>query len=100
MTYMQPDTDDDSDRERRMRAEAGQRRALVEALCNVSMRANGSDRQFIVDLRRSDLAVIGQDACDRLGRLAWQYRRDLPQHLRPKLPPFDPIVRAMEIAGV
>ena len=31
--------------------------------------------------------------------LSWKYRREMPAHTRPKLPPNDPVVREMEANG-
>ena len=28
--------------------------------------------------------------------LAWRYRRALPRHMAPRLPPHDPIIRALK----
>lgn len=101
MSYLlPPEPDDDSDRERRARAEAAERRRLVDALCNVPMKGGGSDRVFIVGLRSTNLARLTKAEQERLDRLAWKHRRELSDDLRPKLPPFDPIVREMKNAGV
>src|SRR6185437_4016580 len=93
VTWQVPDTDDDSDLARRARAEAGQNRRLLDALYAMQLRP--FDHGFVVRLRVSDLVTIAAADRDRLDRLAWQHRRDLPDELRPKLPAFDPIVREM-----
>ncbi len=97
MNYVSPDTDDASDIERRRRAVAGLRRGRVgvlldnAALCAV-------DRGFLLRLRDRDLIEMTAADRDRFDQLIWQHRRDLPAGLRPKLPPYDPIVRALEDA--
>lgn len=96
MTYQSPDDEDASDRQRRVRAEAARLRRLLDALYNVVPRHQASDLGFVIGLRKTDLAMIADGDRDRLDRLVWKWRRDLPEEMRPKLPPFDPIVRELE----
>jgi len=100
MTYVAADTDDASDLERHARAQAAHRRKLLDALFNLDQWLNQGDRGFVIRLRQSDLTQLSATDKDRLDHLVWDYRRQLPDALRPKLPPFDPIVRQMEKAGV
>ena len=99
MTWMPPDDEDASDRERRQRAGAAHRRKLLDALYDRSgagQYLSRLDWGFVIGLRKSDLVLISDDDRLRLDRLVWTHRRTLPDGLRPKLPPHDPIVRELE----
>ena len=98
MSYVAPDTEDSSDQARRARAVAAQRRRVLDALYAIGSVLRAVDRGFVVRLRQSDLTALSEADRNRLGRLVWTQRRMLPAELRPKLPPFDPIVRQMEAA--
>jgi hypothetical protein len=57
------------------------------------------ERQFVEGMNRQ--LNQGGELPDDLSRqrikdLAWKYRRQMPAHARPKLPPRDPIVQEME----
>lgn len=95
MTYALPDTEDESDIQRRRAALAARRRKLADALYNIVPRHHATDFGFVIGLRSGDLATIGDDDRDRFDRLVWKWRRDLTADLRPRLPPFDPIVREL-----
>lgn len=50
-----------------------------------------------MDVRLNVLKQMPSDAeVQRIKELAWKYRRRLPTHIAPKLPPYDPIVQEME----
>ena len=100
MTYVAPDTEDVSDQARRERAVAARRRRLLDALYGFGSWLNVRDRGFVIRLRKSDLMQLSADDRNRLDRLVWRCRRQLPEELRPTLPPFDPIVREREATGV
>ncbi len=103
--------DDASDLERRARAQAAYRRTRLDALYQLGKKVwrpdeqrhvglSAIDRGFVIRLRESDLTRLTDTDRNRLDRLVWDHRRSLPPDLRPALPPFDPIVREMEIEGV
>jgi hypothetical protein len=58
-----------------------------------------SARAFLKDMDL-ELNVFGRlpdrTCIQRIKDLAWQYRRQMPAYLAPKLPPHDPIVQEME----
>lgn len=54
------------------------------------------DRRFIVETKAAGEARVSDRDAYQIEVLAWFYRRALPRHLAPKLPPFDPVVRAMQ----
>ena len=62
-----------------------------------------SARAFLKDMDL-ELNVFGRlpdrARVQRIKDLAWQYRRQMPAHLAPKLPPRDPIVQEMEARDV
>jgi hypothetical protein len=70
-------------------------RLVMRALGNVSMRAGGPDRRAVVELCDREPWQLTPAERARIDRLAWKYRRELPPHLAPKLPPFDPLVREL-----
>lgn len=68
---------------------------VLRALLNVPMRAGGVDRRAVCDLYRGGWRQLDPAERARVDRLAWKYRRSLPPHLAPKLPPFDPVVQEL-----
>ena len=89
-------------------AEARARLALLErelrsrtiaALRRVPIRPDCADAKSIRRLAGVDLDRITIEEIELLNMLAWRRRRALPPGLAPKLPPHDPIVRAMERAA-
>lgn len=99
MTYVSPDREDDSDLARRARAAAAATRRRLDALYALGRSLRGTDFGFVIRLRKSDLMRLSAADQSRLDRMLWDYRRQLPDEVRPKLPPFDPIVRELEMAG-
>jgi hypothetical protein len=57
---------------------------------------NRWDRQDVEHFRKA--AALEPAQIDRVKDMTWKYRRQLPKHLAPKLPPHDPIVKEMEAA--
>lgn len=99
MTYLPPEQDDASDLARRARVVAALARRRLDALYALGARFRGTDFGFVIMMRKKDLTQLSWDEQSRLDRIVWDYRRQLPEELRPKLPPFDPIVRELEMAG-
>jgi hypothetical protein len=54
------------------------------------------DRHFIVGARQRGQSKLAADDVRKIELLAWRYRKVLPRHLAPTLPPYDPIVRALK----
>lgn len=55
-----------------------------------------SDRGLIVGAKQRGKTMLTARHAQKIDLLAWKYRRHLPRHLAPKLPPRDPIVRDMK----
>lgn len=70
-------------------------RLVMRALLNVPLRAGGVDRRAVCDLCRREPSQLYPSERAEIRRLAWKYRRSLPPHLAPKLPPFDPLVQEL-----
>lgn len=87
---------DDDDKARMANTEAKLLGVTVTKLLTVSL--PGPVKRF-VDEMDLQLNVFGRsvsrDQVQRIKDLAWEYRRQMPKHLAPKLPPHDPIVREM-----
>lgn len=94
LPYAEPD-DDDAARVHIAKAKAAV--CKVEALLNVPTQA--ADRAFLVRIGR-EAHRYSADDIERVQAMAWKYRRGMPDCLRPKLPPHDPIVRAMMAEGL
>ena len=64
--------------------------------------AGRSARAFLQDMDLQ-LNVLGhlpdRARVQRIKALAWEFRRQMPSHLAPTLPPHDPIVQEMEARG-
>lgn len=58
------------------------------------------DARFVRQLRHIDLQFISAEDRQLLRDLAWRWRRQLPRTIAPKLPPHDPLVKAMEASRV
>ncbi len=71
----------------------------VAKLLALKAHLSGVELRFIERLD-TQINVLGQapDAVSLRGLkdLAWKFRRLMPAHLAPKLPPHDPVVREME----
>ncbi len=95
MAYQHPE--DDDDQARAERAEIDLYAITVTKLGTLELR--GAEGEFV---RRMDLQLCilrrlpGTHDLQRLKDMAWKYRRQMPRHLAPKLPPHDPIVRELE----
>lgn len=72
--------------------------AVAAALKNVRFEKI-HERTFVERLRAHGRQSLDDAELERIKDLAWKYRRQLPAHLAPKLPPHDPIVREMEQQG-
>ncbi|MDA8049975.1 MAG: hypothetical protein M0002_08215 [Rhodospirillales bacterium] len=77
------------------RAELAGMREMVRELAKVPI-ARTSDRRFVTEMQRFDLARASALTRARIRRLAWKHRRALPRMLAPRANPDDPIVRAFD----
>ncbi len=71
----------------------------VEKMLTLKLPSGSPEGRFIeaMDMRLNVLHQMpSDDQVQRIKDLAWKYRRRLPAHLAPKLPPGDPIVQEME----
>lgn len=71
----------------------------VEKLRTLGLPKGSPEGKFIegMDLRLSVFKEMPSTAeVQRIKDLAWKYRRQMPVHLAPKLPPNDPIIQEME----
>lgn len=71
-------------------------RRMIAALRAAGIPPGHADARLLRQLIRLDLERIADEDRDLLRGLAWRWRRRLPPALAPKLPPHDPLVRAME----
>lgn len=83
------------DTERVQRANDDALRLVMRALRQVSMHRGSPDRRSAVELCGRQPWQLSPAERARVEWLAWKYRRDLPQHLAPKLPAHDPLVREL-----
>ena len=95
-----PSEPDDDDAERLKLTLAPYLRARIDVLLKVPMAAK--DHGLVTAMARRDPKELTPDHRQWIKRLLWQYRRspEIPAEMRPKMNPDDPIVRAMEDAGV
>jgi hypothetical protein len=96
MGVMPPEPDDDA--ARLAWAERGAQAAMIAALRRVRMPPRHADAAALRRRAHAELDRLSSEDRELLRLLAWRWRRQLPAHLAPKLPPADPIVRAMEAA--
>ncbi len=89
---------DDEDRARLAIAEAAAFRAILKRIGDLAWAPNHPHRRTVRQYLTMDLTTLTEHERGEITRLAWMYRRDLPEHLRPKLNPDDPIVREMAAA--
>jgi hypothetical protein len=71
----------------------------VEKIRALKLPASSPEGRFIeaMDMRLNVLHQMpADDQVQRIKDMAWKYRRRMPVHLAPKLPPNDPIVQEME----
>ena len=103
MSAWKNDEDDDrATRARIARALAEATRLQLDALARLTIRRQG-DRTVLRQLRQADPERWTREQQATLDLLCWRYRDALPSHMRPKLPPNDPIVaeqRARETSHV
>ncbi len=99
MTWAPPEPEDD-DAERMATALAPYLRSRIEALLKAPLMPK--DRDLVAAMARRDPKTLTPDHRQWISGLLWKYRRsaEIPASMRPKLNPDDPIVRAMEDAGV
>ncbi len=99
MIWTPPEPPDD-DAERLALTLAPYLRARIDVLLTVPMTA--ADHALVEGMARRDPKTLTPDHRGWIFRLLWKYRRssEIPASMRPKLNPDDPIVRAMEDAGV
>lgn len=89
---------DEEDRERLAIAEAAAFRAILKRIADLAWAPSHPWRRTVRSYLITDLTKLTDHERGEIMRLAWMYRRDLPEHLRPKLNPDDPIVREMAAA--
>ena len=89
---------DAEDTERLRLAEAQAFRAILKRIADLAWAPNHPHRRTVRHFLTRDLTRITEHERGEIMQLAWMYRRDLPEHLRPKLNPDDPIVREMAAA--
>ncbi len=83
----------------RVRAAVGDAAVLMlRALEKAPIRPSSADARALRRLRHSDPLGLSDEDLATVRLLAWRYRRALPRHLAPRLPPDDPIVQEMEEA--
>ena len=87
----------EEDRDRAARAVAAALRVRLVELGRLDLHAGSPDRARVVAYQHRDLAKLTADEVREVNALCWKHRRVLPTYLAPKLPPLDPIVRAMEL---
>jgi len=93
MSFSHPETDErDAEKKRRQRQDAG--RAMLGHLAALRIFETRWDRQDVE--RMSKLASLDEADLEKVQAIAWRNRRRLPREVAPKLPPHDPVVRAME----
>jgi hypothetical protein len=98
-----PEPDDDDDPGRVAAAVRRARLITLNALANAPIGANSRARKDVLDLRaklQRDREPLTAKEEERIRQSARKWRRHLPRGTAPKLPPHDPIVRAMEEARV
>ena len=86
--------DDDAARVRL--AENAALRLTMGALRAVPQPFWGLDKRFIDYVCRMAPEHLSEKQRDHVNRVAWRLRRYLPQHLKTRLNPDDPIVREMQ----
>lgn len=97
MSRFPVEPDDDEDRQRR--AELKLHTITVQRLLTLKNGMTRDERALLADL---DFRVCvcreipSEPHLRKLKDIAWKYRRQMPVHLAPKLPPHDPIVAEME----
>jgi hypothetical protein len=98
MAYAQPERDED-DAARVNASIINMLGITVSKMLALSLHKASPEGRFIeaMDTRLNVFRAMPTDAeVTRIKELAWKYRRQLPAHLAPKLPPNDPIVQEME----
>lgn len=73
-------------------------RERLRLLAQIDMTAN--DRGLVEGLMRRSDAELTAERRHWIRQLLWRYRRVLAGDIRPRVNPDDPVVRAMEEAGV
>jgi hypothetical protein len=86
------------DAERTALALAPTMRRCISTLLQLELLPN--DRDLMQALARRPDAELTAERRHWVRQTLWRYRRRLPADIRPKANPDDPIVRAMEEAGV
>lgn len=76
--------------------QARHRAAWITLMALDHITTRWADRRFIVETKAAGEARLSDRDVYKIEVLAWSYRRSLPRHLAPKLPYFDPVVRAMQ----
>ncbi len=88
---------DEDDKARMAQSEVKLLGITVEKLKSVS-ELTAEERRFVeaMDLQLNVFRkIVERGEVQRIKDLAWKYRRKMPSHLAPKLPPYDPIVVEM-----
>jgi len=111
MTWSPPEPDDD-DAERLAIVLAPRMKERLIALLAIPLKRDqsewqvpimsGKDRGLLLSMWRRDPKTLTPEHRHWIAQLLWRYRKapEIPATMRPKLNPGDPIVRAMEDAGV
>lgn len=66
----------------------------LQALDHIS--TSWCHRHIIVSVKLRGEAAMTDAEARQIDLLAWRYRRALPRHMAPRLPPHDPIIRALK----
>lgn len=99
MTVSEPIRPDDpaEDARRIAWAERKTQELLIAELKRAGIPPGHADAVVLRRLTHCDLDRIGAEEANLLKGLAWRWRRRLPAGLAPKLPPHDPLVKALEV---
>lgn len=102
MTVAEPVRSDDPAEEaaRIAWADRETQRMLIDALRGAGIPPGHADARALRRLVHCNLERISAEEVELLRLLAWRWRRKLPAVLAPRLPPTDPLVKAMEAARV
>lgn len=86
----------EQDADRQKRSEAMYLGRIVERLLAAKVRFVDQGYLKALDLRINIHGGLPTAAdVEQIKRMAWEYRRTMPAHIAPKLPPHDPIVKEM-----
>lgn len=74
-------------------------RQVIAALLAAGIPSGHVDARALRRLQRADVDRLKPEEAELLRILAWRWRRKLAPHLAPRLPPNDPVVRALRARG-